>query len=606
MPTINTDIAEIRVWVHPIDPDAAFRSPCAVSIPFASLLSPDSGDSAGIDSISASFAPIEWQGQTALSNVRGPLQFVRLLQDGTVEMGARVASEANPQSETCGFTLSPTVTRLHSSIGEPALLPGSGDVDLRPRFPEGEPVLEWVGEQGEGWERELPLALPYHGGIRHRPVPANRTVKAKTKEKWPENTGFSVAFDFGGIAYKHVGQPALRFEWGGRYSLVLRGVGKDARPVLERRSSNAEGKVEWKVWRTLQGAPALANGFWRTRHEVTFYRLSGLLLFSWNGLLLWTGELDDANQLRPITWKESPLRVSVLGVDVLVQVSKLNFDLEAAFSSETPTAEPPALTVPFKIEGEKIHSFPAGPGRAQAKLHGASLEQTKLEATWELINGTGRVLYNVILKGKPEEAPLLCAFAAQFPPMATSLAKPPVDLRAALTQVEVESGQPETLPTAEARIGVSLPMLEKFVEDWELAILPYRPVHIEVDPAHDGSWETIFKGYLLPEGVSSDGYNTEALDLIARDPKIRLREPAALVDDLFGPLDLMQEDDGEDIFGAQCAQKLLGLQERTWATTFNGTGNAFTYFEPDHYPLKSGAGNSYFLATQTPETGGFH
>ncbi|RYF98329.1 MAG: hypothetical protein EOO02_19145, partial [Chitinophagaceae bacterium] len=110
----------------------------------------------------------------------------------------------------------------------------------------------------------------------------------------------------------------------------------------------------------------------------------------------------------------------------------------------------------------------------------------------------------------------------------------------------------------------------------------------------------------MPEGVSSDGYNTESLDLIARDPKIRLREPAALVDDLFGPLDLMQEDDGEDIFGAQCVQKLLGLQERAWATTFNGTGNAFTYFEPDHYPLKSGAGNSYFLATQTPETGGFH
>jgi hypothetical protein len=612
MAALNASRAEVRVWIHPIDPEATFRSPCALNVAFSSLFSPDNGDSAGTSTSSGGggFSPLEWQGQTAIQDVRGPLQFVRFLKDGRVEFGARNATEAKPEKEICGLTVRPKRTRMHCSIDDSAGPSGSAgasggaQTDRRPGLPAKEPVLEWVTEQGGDWEREIPARLPLHGGLRHRSAAANRTVKAKTKEKWGENEALSFVLDLNGVAYQHKGEPALRLEFGGRYSVVLRGIGKDVRPVLERRGSDSQGTVAWRVWRTLSAGPALDDTFWYSRHEVSLFRLSGLLVVTWNGTSFWVGE-EVEGEMRPVGWKASPLRLSVVGCDVLLQVFRTDFSEKASFSSRTGVESPPSHPVDLRIRGAEVHQVGVENSTARALLHGADLEDVEIDARWEADGVQGLVKYNVRLSGTVETPPLLCSLWAQFPPTAATATPEPIDFRIALDALEVESGDPETLPSAEARFVVSYSQVEQFIPKWRSALLPFRPVHIEVDSKMDGNFQTIFWGYLLPEGISSDGYRQEKLSLVARDPKVRLREPAALVDGRFAPLDLMPDAAGQDLYGAQCVQKLIGLElGQEWAETFNGSGNPFAYYEDDHFPLLSGSGDSYYLTTQMPETGG--
>jgi hypothetical protein len=605
-PVLEAQHGNLRVLIWPVDPDAAFRRPCALLENYAGFLLPDRGESQG-DALGLpdSFTSLEWQGQQYLEEVTGPLEWVRFAPGGVLEKGVRRAAISKPQNELCGWTVRPLLTRLHSRItNEAAPLPGSPNYDLRPRLPAGE-VVDWKGVQGESWESLLPATHPLWGGIRHREAPANRTVKAATEKPWLKDAAIAVEFDFDGVAWGHEGDPALRFEWGGNYSFLLRGLGARARPVVERRAAGPSGKLDWRPWRTLDDAAPLDAKFWSSRHVVLIYRLAGWLVVEIDGTAVWIGDVKDGG-FKPVQWKAAPLRLSVVGVDVSLRLAELDCSRPAGFKREASVSSAPSFPQNLIVRGTRVLRKGAGALQTRAAMHGTNLEKTKIVADWINAGGEGRVDYEATLQGTKSSPPLLCSFAAQFPPTAPSEPLPPVDIRPALESVSVETGDAETLPSAEARMQISIAMLERHVPGWQSAVLPFRPVLIQSDEQKTGQWKDEFFGYLLPDGAAASGFNDASISCIARDPKLKVREPAALVDGRFAPLDLHLDDDGGDIYGCQCAQKLLGLElGPEVVTTFNGNGDPFRYLQPGHYPLQSSSGVDYFTATEVPSQGGF-
>ena len=631
MPQLQAVHSEVRVWVWPLDPDAAYRTPVALHDSYSGLISPDRGEG-GEGSSATGFEALEWQGQQYIKNVSGPMEWVRFVggdRSGRIERGVRAAAASNPQKELCGWTVRPAFQRVHSTIEDPAKPPGSPDYDLRPRLPQGEPVLHWFTQQGDKWERVIPLRSPQWAGLHHRAAPANRTVKVRS-EQWGADEGVSWSLDCDGVAWGHTSEPAIRLEWGNSWSLVFRGIGKTARVQLERKGADKNAQLRWRLIRRFDDASALDEKWWKSRHVVTVYIQAGLLIVEIDGETWWVGQTkkgaNNSPTFSPVTWRASPLRVSNFGADVVIQFAKLSFDREVNFDREVPAAAPPSSAVEWECKSDEITRIPlpnetsvttgisffdevinALLAKGKAQMLGTDLERTTINAKWhESENGIGRIDYSVKLRGTREIAPVLMSFAAQFPPTAPAPPPAPVNLRMAMDSLEVESGDPESLPSAQAKLEVSVEMLKRHVPGWEAAILPFRPILIESDVNNDGNWARDFFGYLLPDGGSSDGFNNQHFSITAIDPRIRLREPAALVNERYAPLDLDLHEHGGNLYGGQCFQKLIGYELGSdWAGALNGNGDWSRYLPRNHYPLKSSSGNDYFRSTNQPTKAGF-
>ena len=625
--------SDVNVWVWPLDLDAAYRAPCALSDTFAGLLLPDAGESTRDDNSDANgFEAIQWHGQTLLKEPKGPLEWVTLNQKtGILYRGVRSVKQSKPKDEICGWTTRPTFRRLQSTIADPAPVPGSPDYDLRPRLPQGEPTREWIAQQGENWERVAPNVTPLWTGLRHKAAPANRAVKVRTKSNWLANAGALIELDGNGVAFGHDGVPGLRIEWGNSWSLVFRGLGKDARPRLERKGSDKNGNLVWRAVRTLDEAAPLDEKWWSGKHTVSFYRMAQVLIVEIDGFIWWVADIQRA-KIVPVAWKASPLRVSLEGADVLFRVASLSFDREAGFKREVPVAAPPSQEVSWTCKGTKMERI-AVPGldtiietgvpffdaiikaltaTGKALIRGFDLSESSIDARWfEADEGIGRIDYEVKLKGTQSTAPFLCAFAAQFPPTAQSELAAPVNLRPALNSVEIETGEPERMPTGNAKFSLSVPLAELVIERWDEVkdVLPFRRVFIETNEAGDGVFKSVFNGRLFPEGVSSDGWNGGTINATCYDLTALLKSPAALVNGRFGPLDLDASylENAAALYGGQCVQKLLGYEiGPDIAGALNGDGNWRRYLPKSHYPLLEKSGNDFFNSGAVESSAQFH
>jgi hypothetical protein len=200
----------------------------------------------------------------------------------------------------------------------------------------------------------------------------------------------------------------------------------------------------------------------------------------------------------------------------------------------------------------------------------------------------------------------LCALGVQLPPTAENPPPTLLDLRPALASLSISSGEPGAMPSAEARMDVEISLLDRLYPGWQSILAPFRPVEIKARETPETPWLPLFKGYLLPDSIGQDGFNSQQLSFIARDPMMRLQAPAALIDGRYAPLDLFRAEGSDVLYGAQGVQHLLEIElGKQEASQLNGNGDPFRFLPPGHYPLQGAADVDIFILQDLPQSGSF-
>lgn len=598
---IHAEVPLVSLQLWPVDPDASIRAPWALNEVFAGHFRAGSDGGQSSNPGEPGFESRQYDGQKAFTSFDDRLQFVRFTRDGLIKRGVGEALACDPNLELCGLTVRLRDVPLQNRMNSEAL--GA----LAPQSPAKAPVLLWQAEQGGHWETVIPARAPLCAGVHHLDTLPNQAVKIKTVERWPQNAGFRADFDLDGTAYGHQGEQALRLSWGDKWSIVFGGQGAQKFPTLERRKTG-----EWATTRVLNAGVALDANFWRSSHELVVARLGGRLSIALDGVEYWVQEFPGdatAGQAVHASWPAAPLRLSVWGADCTLQVHRTTGEtgqtddkgkavlVHSTFTREVPapTLAPPGADFDFELRGAKTQSKATAFGPLRSRLHGEGLDRVSVKGGWS----GDKASYTATLSCSATEAPLLCAFAVAFPSRAHTLAPAPVEVRAALSNLSFDSGDPENLPDAEISFSLAGP-LKHLCPGWDTAVLPYRPVLLRAKNPGDENWTTLFRGYLMPEDATRNTWNAFDVPLRARGPLVRLSEPAALVDERFGPLDVLAGGNTGELFGCEAVRELLRIElGEAWVEGFNGNGDVFRFLR-DPYPLLSPGGTGFFTATQTP------
>lgn len=598
---ISYEVPLLSVLISPVGSNGGGGA-FTVSETYAGLFSLRSDG--GVGSGGDGFESLQFQGQDAFKSLTGPLEYLAFKNDGTLARGVGAAVDSRPDKELCGLTAQLRSVLLQNRMAGENLL-------RAPPSPKDAPVLLWRAEQGEAWKTIIPDRSPIVASVRHQTAPINRTVKLRSEKTWDASRGFVAEFDMGGVPQGHTSEPAVRFSWGDKFSLVFRGIGASKRPVLEQRKD-----AKWVQLNVLWDAAPLDAQFWNSIHTLRVYRCGGRMIYQLDALTLWIRELMDVgleSQIVGVKWPKAPLRLSVFGADCALQIHELTgetgqndakgqpkfIEVEIERTVPMPEAAPIGQTVGFKTSGYGVNPAPLFDGELKTLLRGDVLDRVKIEGEWE----ANSLNYSAKLTCSSIEAPLLCSFAAQFPPQAGA-AHTWIEFAAAASNCTVDSGDPERLPLSEASFNFSRKMLDKLVPNWKTALLPYRPVVIRAKYQGDPEWTPLFRGYLTPESASRDTWGDYEIPMVALDPLVRLKAPAALIDERFGPLDLQLGEDYEELFGVQCVKHLLEVElGAQWVANFNGDGDLFRYLPNSPYPLMSRQAGGFFTGIQAPQTG---
>ncbi|BCM88853.1 hypothetical protein IAD21_00695 [Abditibacteriota bacterium] len=604
----------VSVLVWPVDPEAANRSQWTLSENYAGCF--QAGSDGGTDDGGGipGFKSIQFPHQPALLNLQGPVDFVRFTAAGRVERGASAALQSTPDSELCGLTVQLRRESLRNSMqNEP-------HQSKAPNLPGSSPSLLWVTEAG-AWETLVPVSSPFDSCVHPYNFNPNTAFKIKTRKPWDANRGFVAMWDYGGVIYEHKGDPAVRLSWGDKWSLVFRGLGDKARPTLERRESG-----QWVCVRVLRDCVPLDQKFWTSSHTARVQCIGARLCVDVDGTEYAVAELDDFGNATEATWPRKPLRFSVWGADATLRVHRLSGDSseqdadgnpiphQVSFRRTIPAPDNPPFeqgVLEFKAAGDRVrgHSVPVSGPDSDHPRGSISINTLLLGTGLELVTITGAWVgniagYHATLYCTSTTPPLLSGLVAEFAPLPTQSLPDPIEVRAAVSSLSVDSGDPETLPDAEASLSLSHSLLEQLVPGWKSAILPYRPLLIRAKHRVEDGWTTLFRGFLTPDSLTRDKWNDKELPLIARGPLVRLSEPAALVDERFGPLDLQLNTGKNQLFGAEAAKRLLTIElGEGWTNNFNGDGDAFRYLPDGHYALLDNQDGGYFVATKAPRSG---
>lgn len=580
----------LKVTIDPIDPNAGFDMPTTIIESFAGLLKAGFGDIATSDaSTDSSFAAQDWSLQTALYNVSGPLEWVRLASGGRLYRGIVAAKDSQLDREICGFTVALRKIRTwNKMVSEPI-------ETLAPRIPADAEILQWKAKQGSSWETVLPAKDDAVTLVRHRHTPSNTTVKVVTDKSLAKGEGFEMVLDMGGIASSHRGEPAMRVMWGNSISIVFRGKGLKPRPQIEIRE-----RGKWNVQMVLVDSPALDDLFWKTRHLLRVYRLGGQVVVELDGIGYHFLQFDasgDRSVPIPATWPKAPVEVSIVGPYCLIGLSRLSGEtaggapLVAQYSRLIGAPKRISGGVSFGAKGER----PVKVGTTVSMLLGDMLDNIEINGTYQ---AAGVINYTCKLICDEFNAPLLCAFASRIPGSPSLAPPPPVDVSRAVNEWQVVSSDPESGQDGEATFSLSRSLLLKLVPNWENVIVPYRGVTISLKPA-GGAEVVLFRGWIKPNNFDVKDNAEQTIGVVCGDViSERLNLESALVDERFAPIDLSLDDRRSAIWGAEAVRDIIGtILGPAWSTTFND-GNPFKYCAPGTPPLldnQQGTGGLAFV-----------
>lgn len=571
-----------KIEVFPLSAiDALERDSFCIQDTFSGYVLQQQGEGG---STSDQFAAAQWQQQRAFESISANLEFVRFLKDGTLIKGAGRIQENEGMG---GFTLKPSLRLLNNVM----VTPQPGD----PHPDNGYDTIKWRPVQGDSWETYVPGVGPYRNFIRHRGQVPNATISADTSTLLPAWQGFSVTFDWIGVCAEHTTDPGVRLMFCGNnlYSIVWRKLRGEAhnKPTLERMVNG-----QWQTWKllTYDGDGDIT---FTGREVVTVRPLAGYMVVTINGHSWWMANTTtprlptSPTQAVDIAWPRGRVKVNCYGVVA-------QFGLATVDYLDTNKAPTPG-TFARRIR-RRLRNIPYTPVDGYA---GGWAKQGASSEVFGTPSATA-VHYQVTMRPSSNgiASPFVSSALLYFRPEMAGESPSAIDLRPAVQTISYTTGSSEGAPMARAQITLSRKVLDAKVPGWTDTLVRFAPIKISqrwryTDQSAD-TFQTLFEGYVYSPDPTLEQFNAQTMDLVAFDPTMRLKEPAALVDDQYAPLDwIVTSGQQTSLYGGQGVKAILAKEMGdVYADTLNGDGDSMRFMPPGHYPLVTSAedGGGYF------------
>lgn len=592
MTFVEKDSVEARVLVFPqngIPRAGAHRFFLHESL--GSLMRRDLGESSGFVDSTSPGLPQQWAGQIAFKSISPTLDFVRFMHSGLVVMGTGAALG---DEELSAVILKQRVIYrncvIHKSDGRQPNTPPQGDSAFE--------TLQWRGKEPDEvdgsitneshWQTVLSDDVPDRTRIQYKKQSPNRSATAETIESLAANQQLMFEIDWIGVAQGHTNAGGFVVTWGNqKYGIDWR---YGAKPVLKRR---VNGK--WQTWKRFDEAPICT---FTGSTIVRVRRWLGRLIISidahtWH--ILDTVPDGPASESRTpsrrqvnVTWPKGRLFVSTYGVNATLGVALFS----TKESNKLPRTGDLVREIPHALRYFGPVSFPG-------VTRGWNTPSTRTKLKVEVNKKRAKYTLTLTADKAGIDTPAVIAVMAHQPSGIAAAPVEPLDLRRAVSSIEINSASPVIVGTSASQCTINLDRHSLRLSDseWRTIVKKRRPIEVSLRwRMTDGSrteWVAVFRGYIWKIAKSNPRYNDTQMRLTCLDDMIRLQKPSGIITERFGPMDyLLVDGKGKSIFGAHIAQEIFRVflgEER--AAEINGTGNPLE-FNPHGFPLLSTEGDN--------------
>lgn len=545
-------------------------------------------DSSGFDFLNAlnPTPPIEWAAQPHFTRISGAM-FVRFLQNGRVQFGvSRPEGDAfDGSQELSGFIITPRLALLDCKIGDTG-----GDLNTDATD------LNWNILQGT-WKTVL---VPLAGqGTCLFNTGNDELAVASTAGNIPGNR--SLCFEVAYLGHIPAGiNPEQIISIGNKWALHL--VHGKAPAICRYDGQTLE------IFRVLGDGPSM--NMQGGKYRIGFCRVAGRGVVFINEMAWWFldtqeplsnfagGGITNLPKAKEVTWGAYPLLVMCfnvkarLGVRVIKWSSAGGSPYQAVVERSVPLrtalvadADPVVCHAGWEREGTAITITPG--------------------------NDTNNVTWQGLLRASADgiDTPLLGTVCLRFAPNWSSPVITPVDLRPGTSSIRVSLPLPTVAPCATASLNLDREKLDKMAPGWRTVFAPYAPVTIRVRWQYQdggaisyGNWRTVFKGYVYKPDKASEEVNDGAMTIFCMDESLRLKNPAAMLDERVPPLDVVfmeralaagASNNGSlfnrvALYGAECVQEIVRhFKGDAEANAINGDGNPLRFSPANMAPLYS-------------------
>lgn len=213
----------------------------------------------------------------------------------------------------------------------------------------------------------------------------------------------------------------------------------------------------------------------------------------------------------------------------------------------------------------------------------------------------------------------------------------PVDVRPAVTAASESSADPalQAGPTWDFTLDrnvlhdIDHPVAGTLGDDWDAYVGKYHELHVSTAWIYDDGVQRAYAeaggtavesiarlwGYTMSVGPEAPGINERYLRMTARDPIVRLQQPAGLIDSKYAALDFLMAhkmatsspDYKSKLYGADCAQYIISTALDEWAggvLQVYYPGYTGTWPPPDGTSPNQWTLMDYKLFTDPPSGGG--
>ncbi len=564
-------------WVDSINGDSF----CVQDV-LGGYLLPQSGDSGSggepeSESDNPTLSSLQWQGQRAFESIDSTLEFLAFTGEGGVFSGIDAAikhSDTKTKTVT-GFAVKSRYVLRNVIINR--RLPGD------PKVNNGLKEWKWRAKLGESWETLVPARVPYRNIVRHRVSSPNRVLAIDTEHALDEKHGFALDLDFAGIWSGHDGDAGVRLQWcDGLYSVTWRVVNgrKINKPQLERKLNG-----QWECWQVF-GDAADVDFSTPTLFQVEY--VDGRMLVTIGDVTRHFAQdvpssvPRGSNTSHPIHAPSGRVVLTSEGVDVGVGGGVLDY--------KTTSGKNRSGSFVRRVRTSFRHK-----GTIAPKVAYAGYYTPTAKATFEVSSQAGYVEYAAQLKTNGRETPFLANVIISFKGDKSGNESDVIDLRPACRTLKYSGGQPDLMPTTQVEVELDRTLLKNLVPDWQIATGQFRPLRVDTRDAYlsdDGQnivyedWEGLFDGYILDPAMATPSFNTQTLKIIAHDKMIRVKEPAGLIDEKYGPLDSIYADNNGPLFGGNAIKYLAEVELGSdVADKINGNGDPMAFMPQGTYPL---------------------
>ena len=519
---------------------------------------------------------LDWAATPQLTTLQN-IGFAQFVKGGEIKIGggARVANSR------AGVYILPRDAVLDSRIGDNAEdIPG-GNTDLNWDAVSG----TWTTVVARGGADSGQGTAIFNRGSEVLSV-------AESRGNIPANRCLKVGFELSGKDPSGP-QGGFRFEWGGRWSFVLRAGSK---PSLERKMVE-QGSTAWQKVMVLNDFAG--SNLFTGRYQAYILRLDGKLVFLLDSLsggkqYLWTLDnfLEPDGKTTPpdVNWPAAKLRVTAYNCRARVEVSTVMWS----------DASGTAYTATMGRTLKKRQFIPSG--QTATATCGGWKREGVTAAVVATVNDQS-LDYELTLTASSDgiATPFVDKIGVRYTPVFTNPSLSNVDLRPAIVDASVSFGLPPVLNGNEATLNLDMHVLASKCTGWEDVTKQWCPVRITAK--RFGSYSShLHEGYIFQRRVVDNGIGQRFLSLTLRDDTMRLSKTGdvnhAAIDHRYPPMDLIfaerisggLRENGSvisgKIYGGDLVKEILRIaMGDDVADSLNGNGNVTRYVPTNHPAL---------------------